>query len=634
MSITISLPSGDAIALDSGATALDLAKKISPRLAKEAVGALINNEPRDILSPLTQGDTVKLLTFSDELGKEMFWHSSAHILAEAVQTLFSDAKIAIGPPIENGFYYDFEVERPFTTEDFAAIEKKFKEIASQKREFTRREVSAEEARELFEKRNEPYKLELIEGLNEQLSIYSQGHWEDLCRGPHIQHSGQIKAFKILSNAGAYWRGDENRPMLQRLYAISFPKASMLDEHLHLLEEAKKRDHRKIGKALGLFSFQSEGTGFPFWHPNGMVIYNEITDYCRKKQLSQGYEEIRTPVILNESLWRRSGHWDKYRENMYFTDIDEQAHAVKPMNCPGCLLIYNTTPHSYRDLPRKYFEFGLVHRHEKAGVLHGLFRVRQFTQDDAHIFCLPDQLETEIAEVIDFITDVYKTFGFSDYQIELSTRPEQYIGSDEVWQIAEAALESVLKKKQIDFQLNEGDGAFYGPKIDFHIRDSLGRSWQCGTIQVDFSMPERFDLTFVDSDGAKKRPVMIHRAILGSIERFLGILIEHYAGNLPLWLSPNQLRIIAVSDAYADYAQSVANAFKEKGIRLMVDQRSEKVGYKIRDAEINKVNYMAVIGQKELDSQTVSLRKHGEGDIGSFTLDQAVEKLASEVEAKQ
>ncbi len=632
--MNILLPDGNSITLDNGANALDCAATISRGLAKAAIGAKVNDTLVDLKTPLKENDTVEIVTFNSPEGKALFWHSSAHVMAQAVQELFPSAKVTIGPPIDAGFYYDFEVETPFTPEDLQKIEKRCKEIASQKLPFAKETVSHEEAIKLFADKNETYKVELLEELEEEASIYKQGEaWLDLCRGPHIPHTGYIKAFKLLASSGAYWRGDEKNTMLQRIYGISFPKQAMLDEHLALLEEAQKRDHRKLGKALDLFSFHQEGVGFPFWHPKGMVLYNEIEDYCRKEHIAAGYSEVRTPIILNEELWHRSGHWDKYKENMYFTEIDESQNAIKPMNCPGGLLIYLNSAHSYRELPIRNFEFGLVHRHEKAGVLHGLFRVRQFTQDDAHIFCQPDQVEEEVGKVIDFISRMYAIFGFKDFKVELSTRPEQYIGDLEVWDIAEKALENILTKKKVDFVINPGDGAFYGPKIDFHILDCLKRSWQCGTVQVDFSMPKRFNITYTDSDGEKKTPVMIHRTLLGSMERFIGILIENFAGFLPLWLSPVQVKVLPVSEKFMDYAQSVTASLAKEGIRAELDDRSEKLGYKIREAEINKVPYMAIVGEKEMQSQTLSLRQHTKGDRGTFSLKECVESLHQEIRDK-
>lgn len=624
----IKLPDNNQKELPEGASALDLARAISPRLAGAAVAARINGALADLSRKLNDQDQVEIITFDSPEGKSVFWHSSSHILAQAVQELFPSAKIAIGPAIESGFYYDFDVEEPFTPEDLIAIETKAKEIVARKLPIQRTEPSMEEIRSYFESRGEKYKLELLDEIEGKPSVYMQGEWQDLCRGPHVPDTGYIKAVKLLSTAGAYWRGNEKNRMLQRIYGISFPKQAMLDEHLKLLEEAQKRDHRRLGKELDLFSFHQEGAGFPFWHPKGMILYNLIADYSRKRQLEAGYNEVKTPIILNEELWHRSGHWDKYRENMYFTTIDEAVHAVKPMNCPGHLLIYKTSAHSYREFPIKLFEFGLVHRHEKAGVLHGLFRVRQFTQDDAHIFCTPEQIEEQIGEVMSFIMDMYRVFGFEEYRIELSTRPEKFIGSIEVWDRAEAALKSVLDKQKFPYQINPGDGAFYGPKIDFHIKDVLKRSWQCGTIQLDFSMPERFDLEYIDANSQRMRPVMIHRALFGSMERFIGILIEHYGGALPFWLAPVQLRILPVSDRFIGYARELQKKAADASIRVEIDERSEKVGYKIRDAEVKKIPFMAVVGEKEQEAGTVSVRQHGKGDLGSRTVTEFLEYLVA------
>lgn len=624
--MNIILPDGKTMSVADDSSARNVAEAISPRLVKAAIACRINGELKDLTHPLKENDQVAIVTFDDPEGKSIFWHSSSHILAQAVQALFPSAKIAIGPAIENGFYYDFDIETPFTNEDLAAIEKKAKEIISSKIPLERSEPSKEELKVTFAKRNEIYKLELLDDIEGSPSAYRQGDWIDLCRGPHVPNTGYIKAFKLLSVAGAYWRGNEKNRMLQRIYGISFPKQAMLEEYLTLLEEAQKRDHRKLGKELELFSFHQEGVGFPFWHPKGMVVYNAVLDFCCKEHVKAGYQELKTPIILNEELWRKSGHWDKYRDNMYFTQIDENVHAVKPMNCPGHLLIYKSIPHSYREFPIKYCEFGLVHRHEKSSTLHGLFRVRQFTQDDAHIFCLPNQIEDEITKVISFITHIYKTFGFEDYKIELSTRPENYIGSPEIWERAESALKNVLEREKIDYQLNPGDGAFYGPKIDFHIKDVLKRSWQCGTIQLDFSMPERFELEYTDADGEKKRPVMIHRALLGSMERFIGILLEHYGGALPLWLSPVQCRILPISEKFTDYAEEVRKKALEGGIRVELDDRNEKVGYKIRDAETRKIPFMVVVGEKEQEAGTVSLRRHSKGDLGTRTVAEFIEEL--------
>jgi len=627
--MNIVLPDKSLKTLPDGSTCLELARAISPRLAKEALAASVNGVLVDLATPLRENDAVSIVTFDSPEGKSVFWHSSSHIMAQAVQDLFPSAKIAIGPAIDSGFYYDFDTEKPITPDDLGAIENRIKEIVAAKTPIVRREVSKAEAEQYFASKNEPYKVELLADVQGQPSMYSQSSWQDLCRGPHVPDTGYIRAVKLLSIAGAYWRGNEKNKMLTRLYGISFPKQSQLDEYMTMIEEAQKRDHRKLGRELDLFSFHAEGAGFPFWHGRGMTLYNTIMDYSRAKHMAAGYQEVKTPMILNEELWHRSGHWDKYRENMYFTTIDDVTHAVKPMNCPGGLLIYKNSVHSYREFPLKYCEFGLVHRHEKAGVLHGLFRVRQFTQDDAHIFCLPEQIEPQIMEVIDFIMSMYRTFGFSDFAMELSTRPDKFMGAPELWDKAEAALKNVLDAKKLAYKINPGDGAFYGPKIDFHVKDCINRSWQCGTVQLDFQMPERFELEYTDADGSKKRPVMVHRALFGSMERFIGIMLEHYAGALPVWLSPVQAKIIPISDKSLDYAVAVRNACTAAGIRVELDDRSEKMGYKIREAETKKIPYMAIVGEKEASSNTVSLRRHKDGDVGSRSLESFVEALASE-----
>lgn len=627
--MNIVLPDKSLKTLPDGSTCLELARAISPRLAKEALAASVNGVLVDLATPLRENDAVSIVTFDSPEGKSVFWHSSSHIMAQAVQDIIPSAKIAIGPAIDSGFYYDFDTEKPITPDDLGAIENRIKEIVAAKTPIVRREVSKAEAEQYFASKNEPYKVELLADVQGQPSMYSQSSWQDLCRGPHVPDTGYIRAVKLLSIAGAYWRGNEKNKMLTRLYGISFPKQSQLDEYITMIEEAQKRDHRKLGRELDLFSFHAEGAGFPFWHGRGMTLYNTIMDYSRAKHMAAGYQEVKTPMILNEELWHRSGHWDKYRENMYFTTIDDVTHAVKPMNCPGGLLIYKNSVHSYREFPLKYCEFGLVHRHEKAGVLHGLFRVRQFTQDDAHIFCLPEQIEPQIMEVIDFIMSMYRTFGFSDFAMELSTRPDKFMGAPELWDKAEAALKNVLDAKKLAYKINPGDGAFYGPKIDFHVKDCINRSWQCGTVQLDFQMPERFELEYTDADGSKKRPVMVHRALFGSMERFIGIMLEHYAGALPVWLSPVQAKIIPISDKSLDYAVAVRNACTAAGIRVELDDRSEKMGYKIREAETKKIPYMAIVGEKEASSNTVSLRRHKDGDVGSRSLESFVEALASE-----
>ncbi len=631
--MNVYLPDGSELVLADAATVMDCALAISRGLAKNALAGKVNDTLVDMNHALSEGDTVAIVTFDSDEGKSIFWHSSAHLLAQAVQELYPDTKITVGPSVENGFYYDFDTKKPFTPEDLTKIEKKIQQLASAKTPFVRSEMSKEDATSYFESIGETYKVELLENIEGTPSFYTQGAWKDMCRGPHLPHTGYIKAVKLLSIAGAYWKGDQNNQMLQRVYGVSFPKKKELDEYLTLLEEAKKRDHRKLGKELDLFSFHEEGLGFPFWHAKGSILYNAVAEYSRAEHFARNYDEIRTPVILNEELWHRSGHWDKYQENMYFVQIDDKPHAIKPMNCPGGLLVYKDRPRSYRDLPIRNFEFGLVHRHEKTSAMHGLFRVRQFTQDDAHIYCTPDQIELEINDVIEFIFSVYRTFGFDDFFIELSTRPDKFIGDEAVWDRAETALQNVLDACEIKYQLNPGDGAFYGPKIDFHIKDSLKRSWQCGTIQLDFSMPERFELEYTDSDGEKKRPVMIHRALLGSMERFIGILLENYAGFLPLWLSPQQVKVLAITDKFLPYAEEVCTELKRAGIRAEVDYRNEKVGFKIRDAETHKVPYMAIIGEKETTDKTVSVRLHKAGDIGMFTLNEFIEKLTTQIETK-
>ncbi|MDD5675841.1 MAG: threonine--tRNA ligase [Chitinivibrionales bacterium] len=624
----IILPDGSSKECAQNATALDCAAAIGPRLASAAVACRVNGELCDLSVLLHENDKLEILTFDKPDGKAVFWHTASHILAQAVQELYPSAKLAIGPAIENGFYYDFDVDKPFLPEDLTAIEARCREIAARKLPLERLNATRAQAQAYFESRGEIYKQELLAGIEGEPTLYKQGDWQDLCRGPHLSSTEAVRAIKLLNVAGAYWRGSEKNKMLQRIYGIAFPKQTLLDEYLRVQEEAAKRDHRRIGKELDLFSFHQEGAGFPFWHPKGMALYNAIADFSRQKHLQAGYQEVKTPIILNEELWRRSGHWDKYRDNMYFTQIDEATHAIKPMNCPGGLLIYKTTAHSYRELPIKNFEFGLVHRHEKAGVLHGLFRVRQFTQDDAHIFCTPEQIGPQIGEVIDFVTDMYAVFGFTDDKIELSTRPEKFLGSIDIWDKAEAALKGVLEQKKIVYQLNPGDGAFYGPKIDFHVRDCLNRTWQCGTIQLDFSMPKLFELEYTDANSVKQCPVMIHRALLGSMERFIGILLEHYGGALPVWLAPVQVRVLPISDRFLEYARAVHTACKEAGLRVELDERSEKIGYKIRAAEMEKIPFMMIVGDKEQQAGAVALRRHTAGDLGAKPLPQAIAEITA------
>ncbi|HIX98259.1 threonine--tRNA ligase [Faecalicatena contorta] len=566
--------------------------------------------------------SVQDLTFADEVGQEAFRHTTSHILAQAVKRLWPDTKCAIGPAIKDGFYYDFEFSFPFTTEHLAEVEKEMKKIVKEALPLERSAVSREEALKLMEDRGEPYKVELIQDLpeGEEISLYRQGEFVDLCAGPHVSNTSVIKALKLQSVAGAYWHGDEHNQMLTRIYGTSFPKAAELDEYLAKIEEAKKRDHRKLGKELGLFAIMEEGPGFPFFLPKGMVLKNLLIDYWRKLHTREGYVEISTPIILSRHLWENSGHWDHYKDNMYTTVIDGEDYAVKPMNCPGGMLVYKVEPRSYKDLPMRVGELGLVHRHEKSGQLHGLMRVRCFTQDDAHIFMTEDQVQDEIKGVAKLIDEVYSKFGFK-YHVELSTRPEDSMGTDEEWEMATNALRGALESLGLDYVVNEGDGAFYGPKIDFHLEDSIGRTWQCGTIQLDFQMPQRFDLEYTGADGEKHRPIMIHRVAFGSIERFIGILIEHYAGKFPVWLSPVQVKILPVSEKFADYAKKVSDELKAAGVRVETDLRSEKLGYKIRSAQMEKVPYMLIVGEKEVEGECVSVRRRDEGDIGSMSVDE-------------
>jgi threonyl-tRNA synthetase len=634
--VEVRLPDGSAKHFPAGVTGAEIAQAISSGLARNALSIKVNGEVWDLDRPITTDADVAILTWQDPEGKATFWHSSAHILAEAIEYYFPGVKLGIGPPIQDGFYYDIDFgDYELTDADFEKIEQKFMELAKSGETFERVPVSKAEALRFYrEEKYDPYKLELIEELEDgTITFYNSGNFTDLCRGPHIPDSRYIKAVKLLSRAGAYWRGDSDRKQLTRIYGISFPKKQELDDYLAFLEEAKKRDHRVIGKQLGLFSFHQEGPGFPFWHHNGMVIFNGLKDWLRQKLVrTYGYEEIQTPMILNEQLWHRSGHWQNYQENMYFTAIDEQAYAVKPMNCPGSTLVFGANQHSYRDLPQRYFEFGLVHRHELSGVLTGLFRVRAFTQDDAHVFCLPQQVNEEVRTLIQLIFEVYGTFGFDEVDVYLATRPEQYMGDEAVWDRSERELQEALTAAGVDWQTNPGDGAFYGPKIDFVVRDALKREWQLGTIQLDFSMPERFDLKYKGSDGQEHRPVMIHRAILGSFERFIGVLLEHTAGKLPLWLAPQQAAILPISDKYINYANSVKAELTAHGFRVAVDERDERISRKIRDAELQKIPYMLVVGEQEAAAQQVNVRAQGEGDIGAMSLSQVREFLQGQIEA--
>ena len=625
--VKLKLKDGNIKEVESGKTVYEIAKSISEGLARNATCASVDGKVVDLRYIVNNDCEFVIHTFESDLeGKKAYWHTTSHIMAQAIKRINPEIKLAIGPAIDDGFYYDFDVEKHFSDEDKEKIETEMKKIIKEDLPIERFTLSRKEAIKLMEEKGEIYKIELIKELpdGEEISFYKQGEFVDLCAGPHLISTGKVKAIKILSSSGAYWRGDEKNKMLQRIYAISYPKASQLEEYLHLLEEAKKRDHKKLGKELGLFMMSPEGPGFPFFLPKGMVVRNILEDFWRKIHRENGYVEIKTPMILNEELWHRSGHWDHYKENMYTTKIDDTDYGIKPMNCPGGMLVYKNDLHSYKELPIRAGELGLVHRHEKSGELNGLFRVRCFTQDDAHIFCMPEQIEKEVSDLIKLINKIYKeTFGF-DYTIELSTRPDDSMGSDELWELAESTLKKVLVDLNMPYELNEGDGAFYGPKIDFHIKDCLGRDWQCGTIQLDFQMPERFDLTYIGEDGEKHRPVMLHRVIFGSIERFIGILIEHYAGAFPTWLAPVQVKVLNITDKQSNYAEKIVEQLKSKDVRVEFDDRNEKIGYKIREAQLQKIPYMLIIGDKEVESNSVGVRSRTDGDLGAMILDDFVE----------
>ena len=614
----IVLKNGDGIQLAEGATAQDAAQAISEGLARAAVAAKVNGVLVDLSHVLREGDSVEIVTLRDKEGLEVYRHTCAHVLAQALKTVFPTCKLAIGPVIDNGYYYDVDFKTPITMDDFEKIEAEMRKIIKSNLPIRRFSLPREEAISLMSQYHEPYKVELIQDLpeGEEISFYQQGAFTDLCRGPHLPSTGKIKAFKLVSIAGAYWRGDEKKKMLTRIYGTAFAQKDEMDEYFAMLEEAKKRDHIKLGKDLKLFALLPEGKGFPFFLPNGMILKNTLIDYWRQIHRREGYVEVQTPIILNRSLWETSGHWDHYKENMYTTKIDGEDCAIKPMNCPGGLLVYKTQPHSYKDLPIRMGELGIVHRHEKSGQLHGLMRVRCFTQDDAHIFMLPEQITDEIKGVVRIIDEVYKLFGFK-YHVELSTRPDNSIGSDEDWEAATNALRAALDSIGLDYVVNEGDGAFYGPKIDFHLEDSIKRTWQCGTIQLDFQLPQRFEIEYVGEDGQRHRPIMIHRVVFGSIERFIGILIEHFAGKFPVWLAPEQVKVLPVTDRAAEYAQQIVKEMNEMGLRASADLRKEKIGRKILDAEVEKVPYKLIVGDKEVENGTVSVRRRGEGDIGAM-----------------
>jgi threonyl-tRNA synthetase len=632
--IKVTLPDESIKEVEQGTKVSEVASSIGNGLARNALGGMVDGEVVELNHPITKDCRLKILTFDDDEGKLILRHTASHVMAQAIKRLFPEAKLAIGPAVDDGFYYDMDIDRSFTPEDFGPIEAEMKKIVDADYPIVREVKSKDEAIKFMKDKGEPYKVELIEDLpdGEEISFYTQGEYTDLCAGPHLPSTGMVKVFKLLSVAGAYWRGDEHNKMLQRIYGTAFTKKKDLEDYTNMLEEAKKRDHRKLGKELDLFSIQDEGPGFPFFHPNGMILRNELESFWREEHAKRGYQEIKTPIILNEDLWHRSGHWDHYKDDMYFTKIDGETYAIKPMNCPGSILVYNTHLHSYRELPIRLAELGIVHRHELSGALHGLMRVRCFTQDDAHLFMAPEQVKEEVLKVIDLADYFYKLFGF-DYHVELSTRPENSMGTDEQWAKATDDLKDALEATGMDYKINEGDGAFYGPKIDFHLRDSLGRTWQCGTIQLDFQMPERFELVYIGQDGEKHRPVMVHRTILGSIERFIGILTEQFAGAFPVWLSPKQVQIIPITDKHQKYAEEILESVKEAGIRADIDTRNEKMGYKIREAEVQKTPYMIIVGDKEAESESVSVRERKKGDIGSISLDSFIDMVKEKINSK-
>ncbi len=630
----ITLKDGVVKEFDKAVSVYDIALSISEGLARNACAGIVDGETKDLRFVVDKDAQVSICTFEEEAGKEAFRHTASHVMAQAIKRLYPDTKLAIGPSISEGFYYDFDREKPFSPEELEAIEKEMKKIAKEDLKLERFELPREEAIAMMQEKGEPYKVELIRDLPEDavISFYKQGEFTDLCAGPHLMSTKPIKAIKLTSVAGAYWRGNEKNKMLSRIYGTAYTKASDLEAYLTMMEEAKKRDHRKLGKELKLFALLEEGPGFPFFLPKGMVLKNTLLEYWREIHKKAGYVEISTPIILSKELWETSGHWDHYKDNMYTTIIDEHEFCVKPMNCPGGMLVYKQDMHSYRDLPMRVGEIGLVHRHEKSGALHGLMRVRCFNQDDAHIFMTEEQIKDEISGVISLIDSVYKLFGFK-YHIELSTRPEDSMGSDEAWELATNGLRDALEENKIPYTVNEGDGAFYGPKIDFHLEDSIGRTWQCGTIQLDMQMPERFELEYTAADGSKKRPVMIHRVCFGSIERFIGILIEHFAGQFPTWLSPVQVKVLPISEKFADYAENVAKQLDEAGIRVETDYRAEKIGYKIREARNERVPYIIVVGEKDQAANKVSLRSREKGEEGQLDLQDVIARIQHEIQTR-
>lgn len=633
--ISIKLKDGSIKEICDDSNVYDLSSSISKNLAKSAIVGEVNGTLVDLSCKLKDNDQVNILTYDDENAVEVIRHSTAHIMAQAVKRIHSNSKLAIGPSIKNGYYYDFDIESPLSAEDIDKIEIEMNNIIKENLKFERIDVSREDAIKLMEEKGETYKVELIRDLpeGEKISLYKQGEFIDLCRGPHIPSTKYVKAFKLTSVAGAYWRGNEKNKMLQRIYGVAFANNTLLETHLHNVEEAKKRDHRKLGKELKLFNFVDEGIGFPFFLPKGVVLKNTLIDFWRTLHAEAGYVEIETPIMLNKRLWEVSGHWDHYKENMYTSIIDDEEFALKPMNCPGGMLVYKSEAHSYRDFPMRVGELGRVHRHELSGALHGLMRVRAFTQDDAHIFMLPNQIKSEIKGVIELIDKVYSKFGFK-YNLELSTRPDNSMGSDEDWELAEDSLKGALDELSLDYKINEGDGAFYGPKIDFHLEDSIGRTWQCGTIQLDFQLPQRFELEYIGSDNDRHRPIVIHRVIYGSIERFLGILIEHFAGKFPTWLAPVQVKVLPISNKFNEYSESIKKKLSENGIRVEMDYRDEKIGYKIREARNERIPYIIVVGEKEEKENTISLRSRKNGDEGTFKLESLIERISNEIRNKE
>jgi len=633
--ISIKLKDGSIKEISDDSNVYNLASSISKNLAKSAIVGEVNGTLVDLSCKLKDNDQVNILTYDDESAVEVIRHSTAHIMAQAVKRIYSNSKLAIGPSIKNGYYYDFDIENTLSAEDIVKIEIEMNNIIKENLKFERIDVSREDAIKLMEEKGETYKVELIRELpeGENISLYKQGEFIDLCRGPHIPSTKYVKAFKLTSVAGAYWRGNEKNKMLQRIYGVAFANKTLLETHLHNVEEAKKRDHRKLGKELKLFNFVDEGVGFPFFLPKGVVLKNTLIDFWRTLHAEAGYVEIETPIMLNKRLWEVSGHWDHYKENMYTSIIDDEEFALKPMNCPGGMLVYKSEAHSYRDFPMRVGELGRVHRHELSGALHGLMRVRAFTQDDAHIFMLPNQIKSEIKGVIELIDKVYSKFGFK-YNLELSTRPDNSMGSNEDWELAEVSLKGALDELNLDYKINEGDGAFYGPKIDFHLEDSIGRTWQCGTIQLDFQLPQRFELEYIGSDNDRHRPIVIHRVIYGSIERFLGILIEHFAGKFPTWLAPVQVKVLPISNKFNEYSESIKKKLSENGIRVEMDYRDEKIGYKIREARNERIPYIIVVGEKEEKEDTISLRSRKNGDEGTFKLESLIERISNEIRNKE